>query len=79
VLPLAVLAKEVQFVPSFLYGHHHGAREFDDAAALLAELAGLPSVVVTHRYPLERAGEAFRTAADRGSGAIKVLLAPGAP
>ncbi len=32
--------------------------------------------IVTHRFPLAQAAEAFATAADRRSGAIKVLLEP---
>jgi len=33
-------------------------------------------VLVTHRFPLEQAAEAFRIAGDRASGAIKVTLQP---
>lgn len=68
--------KEVSLVPAFTYGHHHGRREFDDAAELLGRSPDLPGLVVTHRFPLEEASEAFRVAADRSSGAIKVVLEP---
>ena len=31
-----LLTKEVRLVPAFMYGHHHGAREFVQATAILA-------------------------------------------
>ena len=76
-LPTDILVNEIDFLPSILYGHHHGAWEFEMAARLLADLPDLHSVLVTHRFPLERADEAFRVAADRRAGAIKVHLVPG--
>jgi threonine dehydrogenase-like Zn-dependent dehydrogenase len=36
----------------------------------------LPDVVITHRFPLDNAAEAFRVAGDRTTGAIKVVLHP---
>jgi threonine dehydrogenase-like Zn-dependent dehydrogenase len=68
--------KEVTLRPAFTYGHHHGRREFDDAAALLGRVPELPGIVVTHRFPLDEATHAFGIAADRSSGAIKVVLEP---
>jgi threonine dehydrogenase-like Zn-dependent dehydrogenase len=29
---------------------------------------------ITHRFPLEDAAEAFRVAADRGSGSVKIVV-----
>jgi threonine dehydrogenase-like Zn-dependent dehydrogenase len=49
-------------------------RDIDAAAALLAATPELPRAIITHRFPLEAAAEAFATAADRRSGAIKVVL-----
>jgi threonine dehydrogenase-like Zn-dependent dehydrogenase len=48
----------------------------DEAAAMLAEDPEIAQVLVTHRYPLEDAEEAFRVAADRSGGAIRVVLEP---
>ena len=68
--------REITLVPAFTYGHHHGRREFDDAAAILAEQPELAPTMITHRYPLDDVPEAFRVAADRSTGAIKVVLEP---
>ena len=68
--------KEVRLVPSFTYGHHAGRREFDEAVAVVAEEPELAPTLITHRYPLDDAREAFRVAADRAAGAIKVVLEP---
>jgi threonine dehydrogenase-like Zn-dependent dehydrogenase len=68
--------KEVTLRPAFTYGHHHGRREFDEAAEILGRVPDFPGVVVTHRFPLDVAALAFRVAADRASGAIKVVLEP---
>jgi hypothetical protein len=46
------------------------------AAGLLARRPELVDTVVTHRFPLADAPEAFRVAADKTSGAIRVVLEP---
>ncbi len=69
-----LLRREITLVPSMLFGHHHGEREFDAAAALLARTPALGECVITHRFPLARAADAFRVASDRRAGAIKVHL-----
>jgi threonine dehydrogenase-like Zn-dependent dehydrogenase len=48
----------------------------DAAARVLADDPGIASAMITHRFPLDRAAEAFSVAADRASGSIKVLLEP---
>jgi threonine dehydrogenase-like Zn-dependent dehydrogenase len=73
---LDLLAKEAQVVPATLYGTDDGRREFDDAVAVLAAHPELVDVLVTHRFALDDAREAFRVAGDRAAGAIKVVVEP---
>ena len=68
--------KEATLVPAFTYGHTHQGSEFEEAVRVLAATPDLPGAVITHRFPLDDAPEAFRVAADRTSGAIKVVVDP---
>ena len=43
---------------------------------LLAAHPDIARTLVTHEFPLEDAPEAFRVAADRAAGALKVVLHP---
>jgi len=68
--------KEIRVVPSSMYGRCGAGRDIDVAAALLASNPEIARAIITHRFPLEAAPEAFRVAADRKAGAIKVVLEP---
>ena len=70
------LVKEITWTGSMGRGRHDGVRESDEAAALLARHPEIARTLITHRFPLSEAAEAFRVAADRRSGALKVVLAP---
>jgi 2-desacetyl-2-hydroxyethyl bacteriochlorophyllide A dehydrogenase len=72
----SLLLKEARIVPASTYGDHGGRREFAIAVDILPTIAGLADAVVTHRFNLSDASEAFLTAADRRGGAIKILLEP---
>ncbi|MEX2254500.1 MAG: alcohol dehydrogenase catalytic domain-containing protein [Acidimicrobiia bacterium] len=70
------LMKELGFRWAITYGTHEDGRDLDDAAALLASDPSIADVMITHRFPLDEAARAFEVAADRASGAIKVVLEP---
>jgi len=75
-LGLAFQMKEVTLVPAFTYGHHHGVGEFAEATRILDGTPELAGVLVTHRFGLDDAAEAFRVAGDRDEDAIKVVVLP---
>jgi threonine dehydrogenase-like Zn-dependent dehydrogenase len=68
--------KEPVVVGSNMHGHDETGRDMDAAAQLLADIPEVAPTLVTHRFPLDRAADAFAVAADRAGGAIKVLLEP---
>ncbi len=68
--------RELGVMPAIMYGHTHDERDIDAAATVLGDNDGIPSAIVTHRFPLDDATEAFATARDRAAGAIKVVLEP---
>jgi threonine dehydrogenase-like Zn-dependent dehydrogenase len=73
---LVLGAKELTIVSSLMYGRSGGGRDADAAAALLAADPRIVRSVITHRFPLEAAADAFACARDRKRGAIKVVLEP---
>jgi threonine dehydrogenase-like Zn-dependent dehydrogenase len=70
------LTKELSYVNSIAYGRHDGVREVEEVASMLAKKPEIARTVITHRYPIEDAQEAFRVAAGRQAGAIKVVIEP---
>ena len=73
---IEICMKEIRLYPSIMYGRYDNTRDADHAAAVLASNPEIPKAIITHRYPLDAAPEAFATARDRASGAIKVVLEP---
>jgi len=71
-----LLLKELRVVGSIYYGWGGVERDTDVAARLLADHPELPDVLITHRFGLEDAAEAFRLAAARDGGSIKVVVHP---
>ena len=68
--------KEVALRPSLGYCGHDGRREFSQAAAMLAARPELPKILITHRFPIDDAAEAFRVARDRSNGVFRVVVEP---
>jgi len=68
--------KEVALKASLGYSAHAGRREFAEAAELLASRPELPDIIITHRFSIEDAPEAFRQARDRSKGALRVIVEP---
>lgn len=58
------------------YGCHDGRREFAEAADMLASRPELVELLLTHRFPIEDAPEAFRVAQDRSKGVFRVVVEP---
>ncbi len=73
---LAFQMKELTLVPAFTYGHHEGQDEFEAAVDVLTGAPELAEVLITHRFSLDEAPEAFRVAGDRAEQSIKVVLHP---
>ena len=68
--------REARLVPSLGYCASHDGREMEHAAAMLAEDPAIVRALITHRFPLEDAAEAFRVAGDKSAQAIRVVIEP---
>jgi 2-desacetyl-2-hydroxyethyl bacteriochlorophyllide A dehydrogenase len=73
---MPLFQKEARVIPSLGYCAHDGGREMEDAAAMLAHDPDIVGTVITHRFPIEDAAEAFRVASKRASGAVRVVIEP---
>lgn len=70
------LLKELTVAASYCYSRGRDGHDFTRAAQILADEPAVADTVVTHRFPLSAAADAFRVAADRAGGAIKVVVHP---
>jgi threonine dehydrogenase-like Zn-dependent dehydrogenase len=75
-LGVPLLSKELTVHNAMAYSHHDGGSDFGTAVELLAAHPEIADTLITRRFPLDDAAAAFRAAADRASGAIKVVLEP---
>ena len=73
---LALVAKEVDIVGSSMYGVGVHGREFASTIDSLERYASEVGFMQTHQYPLTDITQAFDTALDKSTGAIKVTVLP---
>jgi 2-desacetyl-2-hydroxyethyl bacteriochlorophyllide A dehydrogenase len=68
--------RQARLLPSLGYCRHDDGREMEHAAQMLASDPEITAALITHRFPIEDAAEAFRTASDRAAGAIRIVIEP---
>lgn len=73
-IDMSFCAKEIELIAAVTYRVGHPRGEFHEAGKALTEVNAVAEALISHRFPLEAAGEAFATASDRASGAIKVVF-----
>jgi threonine dehydrogenase-like Zn-dependent dehydrogenase len=73
---LVVAAKEIEIVVSTMYSFDGVVRDIDNAAWVLGSNPIIGQTIITHRFPLSAAADAFEVARDRKAGVIKVVLEP---
>jgi 2-desacetyl-2-hydroxyethyl bacteriochlorophyllide A dehydrogenase len=72
---LIAVGRELTIRGSLVYNRSGSRADFDVAVDLLQRHGALlAETMITHRYPLERIGDAFETAADKKRGSIKVTI-----
>ena len=72
---LPFVAKELTVIWGTYYGHHATGRDVDSAAALLARQPEIAESIISHRFPLEAAAEAFELV-QSDTPSLKVVLEP---
>ena len=67
--------KEATLLFSVCYGEQDGVHDFQVAIDMIASGKAPAQRLLTHRFPLEQAGEAFATADDKSTRSVKVQFA----
>jgi threonine dehydrogenase-like Zn-dependent dehydrogenase len=73
---LGLMLKEIRIVGGITYCRPGLQSDFDAALRILDAEQERARGIITHRYSLDDAVEAFRVASDKSSGSIKVQLHP---
>ncbi len=73
---LALMLKEVTMAGGLTYCRPGQRSDFDAALSILQSHSDRARAIITHRFALAEASQAFATAADKSTGAIKVQVNP---
>jgi threonine dehydrogenase-like Zn-dependent dehydrogenase len=73
---LALMLKEVTMVGGITYCRPGRRSDFDVALGILQANPDRARALITHRFPLDDAAQAFATAADKGTKSLKVQVSP---
>jgi threonine dehydrogenase-like Zn-dependent dehydrogenase len=76
--PLRLMGREIEIIGAVFYAAPNGRSEYKMALDILADHAEAARTVVTHRFALDQANEAYATALDKSSRSIKVHVNPNA-
>jgi threonine dehydrogenase-like Zn-dependent dehydrogenase len=71
-----LMMKELTLVGSFTYGMGRREQEFATAVRLLERLGPELDGLLTHQFDLDSVVQAFETASEKGTGAVKVTVLP---
>jgi threonine dehydrogenase-like Zn-dependent dehydrogenase len=70
------LGREATVIFPLCYGSQEGKHDFEVAIDLMASGKANMQPLATHRFSLSEASEAFRTADDKSTKSVKVLMLP---
>ena len=73
---MRVMRNEITLIGSFCYGSGEREPEFTTAARMTGRWRDELRALTTHQFPLDNVSDAFSTADDKTTGAIKVTLTP---
>ena len=73
---LSLMSKELTLVGSVMYGTGERGAEFAAAVSLLPRYQAELAALQTHQFPLTSIKEAFETAGNKRTGAIKITVLP---
>lgn len=66
--------REIRLVFPVVYGVVRGVHDYEIAARVLQDPSTPFADLITHRYPLEEIGQAYRTAGSKSAGAVRVIV-----
>ena len=73
---MRIIMNEIKLFPSIMYSSNDGVKDFTVAAKVISLYPSIGKTIITHRFNLEDAEEAFRIAGDKLSKSIKVVFDP---